>query len=275
MGKRNAHLKKLADAKRKKTSASVEDADAVDWCDSERQDSDSHDGCHEHPVEAAGEAARRNRRASYEGRRRERLRGIGAQAGAMAAFVLASATGIARGVVDQLVDAAFAVVAERAAAAAAAATAAAAAAASAEMAATNALRRAKRKEQQPATERALLPRGRRTFAEAEPCALAQRPVQRPAQEAAPGKGAKNLAPRRRFSPATVKALRRIACDRRLQRADVVGGEKMSRAEWAQLRGDAWELRKVYAVDAYLRLRAVECVRCPIGWGYKGGQTLFL
>ena len=178
----------------------------------------------------------------------------------MAAFVLASATGIARGVVDQLVDAAFAVVAERAAAAAAAATAAAAAAASAEMAATNALRRAKRKEQQPATERALLPRGRRTFAEAEPCALAQRPVQRPAQEAAPGKGAKKLAPRRRFGPATVKALRRIACDRRLQRADVVGGEKMSRAEWAQLRGDAWELRKVYAVDAYLRLRAADLHR---------------
>ena len=68
-----------------------------------------------------------------ERRHRERLRGIGAQAGAMAAFVLAPATGIARGVVDQLVDAAFAVVAERAAAAAAAATAAAAAAAAAEM----------------------------------------------------------------------------------------------------------------------------------------------
>ena len=56
-------------------------------------------------------------------------------------------------------------------------------------------------------------RARSTFAEVEPCALTQRPVQRPKQEAAPGKGAKKLAPRRRFGPATVKALRRIACDR--------------------------------------------------------------
>ena len=48
MVKRHAHLQNLADAKRKKPSASVEGADAVDWCDSELP-SDSHDGYHEHP----------------------------------------------------------------------------------------------------------------------------------------------------------------------------------------------------------------------------------
>ena len=108
-GKRAAHLNKLAKAKRQKPRAAGGSGANFDGYEDE-DEGEAAEG--DLAVEAAGEAARRNRNAFKERRHRERLRGVGAQAGAMAAFVLAPATGIARGVVDQLVDAAFAVVAE-------------------------------------------------------------------------------------------------------------------------------------------------------------------
>ena len=50
---------------------------------------------------------------------------------------------------------------------------------------------------------------------------------------------------------------RIAIKRRLDRCDVVGGMSMPAADWVVLRGDAWELRRVYAMAHWVSLRDPE------------------
>ena len=50
------------------------------------------------------------------------------------------------------------------------------------------------------------------------------------------------------------SLLRIAAVRRFERRDVVDGEKLSKAEWALLRTNGWELRRVYAMAHWASLR---------------------
>ena len=59
---------------------------------------------------------------------------------------------------------------------------------------------------------------------------------------------------RKLTPAMIDNIHRIAHARELQRSDVHPSVQMTQAEWSDMKTDQFELRKIYAVEMFVRLR---------------------
>ena len=254
---RKAHLRELAKLKRKKlccTTLSEEDEDFV-------PDSipDSEDGWQRTPLhkEVPGDAAVRQSSATRQRRCRERLRGVFSSGQALAAWLATAeptVEALAVEMVQSAIETALSEVEEERAAAQRAAEAAMAAAAER---ANYAAKKEAAEASQPAAKRHVNPRECRTFGGA-PCPAAQK---RTATA-----GAMGAVPRKKrklgghLTLEMVTAIARISSpkQRKFRRSDIIGGENLNRIEWSAVRRDYLELRKMYALNVFIRLRKERC-----------------
>ena len=256
VSKQARHLAALAAKRRSKrtegTSSQPVQADSDPECDDvEARDSTSGDD-KAHPAEEVGAAARRQRDTIRKRVFRNRWRGLGAAAAAMSAFIVRTSS-------QKSLDALGAAVAHRACEAvvmrAKVQEAQARRKAQAEAKADK-KRQRKRQVPPPVTERKVLPRKGSTFMrEDEDIKMPEFVLDFEEKLEGNGTSTTKLAPRRRLTQGMTESLHRIATKRMLLPCDVVGGEALARVEWEALRDDQWELRKVYAMSTYARLRA--------------------
>jgi len=68
-----------------------------------------------------------------------------------------------------------------------------------------------------------------------------------------GSASKQPKPDRKLSSEHVRSLERIATSKELRRADVIGADKMSLSEWADVKADAKVMRKVQALNHFAQL----------------------
>ena len=260
--KRQSHLAGLASKRRKLADGSCSHpvrADSDPEHVPEHVEACEPSGDDEEPcaVEEVSMASRRQEGAYRKRRSVERLRGLGSAAGAMWAHVVRTPS-------QKSLDKLGAEVARRACEAVVLvarmreerARLLAAKAAKAES-------NLRRKEQsQVETERRVCPRIGRTFAVEETSKEKllekfKEEFKEKFKEKLKGHvtSSRKLASRRLLTQDVVGKLHRIATKRSLLPCDVVGGEALARVELETLFDDQWELRKVYAMDTYVRLRA--------------------
>ena len=220
----------------------VDDPEFVPEPEEELPDADDDALCPEEP----GAAAQRQRQAYNRRRSTERLRGVTKEAGSMRAFLFDPARELAREVAAAAVQNVLsALVEERKAA-------------KREAKADRERERyasRKRKAETQATPPARVPTPRlgRTFSDAKSTARGSG-TKRVRSDEAPPESQK----RRRKAGVLTKEMQasivRISSKRSFMRSDILNGEDLNRSEWAQLQRDYLELRKVFALNVFIRER---------------------
>ena len=266
MGPRKAHLKRLADLKRSREEAA--DTRDVDY------EPEADDGDAEARAEALagaandlpGASAHRVRKAADQRRSRKFLRGTGPLAQSMQTWL---SMGKTQWVLD---DEAIKEVAARALELAAAAVAdeeeeerqAAATAAKRQQMQNRRMEAKQANSERRSTPppRVVKPRLSRTFTAATGSTTTSKHDSTNIDKAGQKRARPNLGSvrklrlqkRRVVTPELESAIQRISKARAFKRSDIIGGKELNRIEWAHASRDYKELRKVYAMNVFIKCR---------------------
>lgn len=243
---RKAQIRQLAQAKKRRRTEDSEDSDDPDFDMEMEKDQGVADYLEE---EEPGAAVKRQRDAERKRRDRKKVRGLSQQAQTMAGWLIQP-----QPAEEQLerAEAERAALEEKAQAEEAARRAEVAARKEKEAALERERYQKRKADLAASTPPAVRPRLGATLSSCKSSSTRKR--NRSCLDEGEASTGKKRRRRISVSAEAAAAITRISKKCRFDKSDIVHGETMSRVEWAQIKRDHMELRRVYAMNIYIKLR---------------------